>query len=480
MPYPFTLPTTSHISFSDFFSSSTHPSLPLSATTSRGVLRDALKRHKRLPLSSQASNLPSILAALNEYIPYLLALDNGLSGQNIANEEIDVVLQNELIVEWRTTLSSTIPGREPPRVKLRSLEVEIFFVLTTLAETYILLARSQLHALYNPSAFLSPEQRTAAIAAAMKHLLDANAAHAYLVARSQHSHSPPATGPPDISPPLHSALAALSLAEATLIAVLKDDPYPSVVADARNKENKDWMFKAPSIPKVRAHLFARLCIAASEHAARAAVMLGRVKGVDEGLIKYVDDLRRTAKARACRFFGIDAEAGGATAEGIAWLRGAKGELGIMVGKEGEEGKVSGLSKLKKGWQERREDKRVEKGGEWGIDAGKAEEGRVVEMLEVKWVKQNDMISTSPIPPIAPLLSRMPTGREYHQNPPIFHPPSLDADIITRMRAPPDPSGETFKSQEADSADEDEEGRGTPIGAFPGTSREYDNSTPGYY
>jgi hypothetical protein len=52
----------------------------------------------------------------------------------------------------------------------------------------------------------------------------------------------------------------------------------------------------------------------------------------------------------------------------------------------------GLGRLKKEWSEKREDKKVERGVNWGTDAGKLEETRVIEMLEAKWTKQNDTVS----------------------------------------------------------------------------------------
>jgi len=390
MPFPFVLPTTSSISFTDYFSSSTHPSLPNCATTARGVVRDVLKRYKRIPPSSQASNLSTVLSALNDYIPYLFALDAGLSGTSCAGEEIVLVLVKELEVEWRSTLGAALPGREPARVKLQSLESELFFALSTLAYVYSLQARAQLHTLYNAT-LPSPEQRATAISAAMKHFLDANAVHTYLVNRAQQWHNQPVAV--DITSSTIGALAELTMAEATLITVLKDDPYPAVVVEERNKTTKDWMFRGVEIPKVRAHLFARLCLASAEHAAKAQAMLGRAAKVDESLLKYVDDLRRTAKGKACRFLGCDAELAGRTGEGISWLRGAKKELGFSAVGADEEKKASGLSKFKKGWQEKREDRKVEKGEGWGSDAGRFEEGRIVDMLLKKWEKMNDTVCT---------------------------------------------------------------------------------------
>jgi len=398
MPFPFTLPTTSSFSFSSFFNSDSHPSLPLSASTARGVLRDGLKKHKRLSPREQTSNLSAILLSLNNYIPYLLAIDSGLGGQSIGEEELDVVLKSTPTFEWRPTISgSAIPGREPPRLKIQSLEYEIYFVFSALAYTHILLSRASLHPLYS-SATTSPssEQRTLAITTATKHLLLAASAHDYLSKRAdQVTSDPPSV---DISRSTFRALSSLALAEATLLAVLKDDPYPAVVAQSRNENDKEWMIKAPDIPKVRAHLFARLCLAASEHAANASSLLKAAGGKGQGktdteLIKYVDDLKTTAKGKACRFFGIDAELGGQTGAGIAWLQAGLHELGLGAKEESRKKGLS-LGRLKKDWGEKREDKKVEKGAAWGSDAGKFEEARVLEMLGKKWNKENDTVSSN--------------------------------------------------------------------------------------
>jgi hypothetical protein len=333
--------------------------------------------------------------SLNKYIPYLLAVDAGLGSQPTAGEEIDVVLKSTPALKWRPTLSeSAIPGRETAQLKIQSLEYEVYFILSTLAYTYTLLSRVVLQPLYSSATSSPPpEQRTHAIMTATKYLLNAASIHEYLSTRSDSiTSAPPCI---DITKSTFRALSSIALAEATLLAVLKDDPYPAAVAQDRNKNDKEWMIKAPEIPKVRAHLFARLCLAAAEHAANALSLLSASSGkgigkIDGDLLKYVEDLRRTGRGKACRFFGIDAELGGQTGNGIAWLLAGMHELGI---KGGEESSSKGLSfgRLKKGWEEKREDKRVEKGTHWGTDAGRMEEGRVLEMLEKKWVKMNDTV-----------------------------------------------------------------------------------------
>lgn len=394
MPFPFVLPTTSTFSFSSCFECDSHPSLPLTSSTYRGVVRDALKKHKRLPPSSRIPSLSVVASSLNGYIPYLLAVDAGFSHQGLTADDVpNVVLKTTPSVSWRPTLSGDIvPGRERPRAKITSLEHEVFFVLSTLGMTSVLTARAVLQPLYSTrSDFVGSQERTTAITTATKHLLDAASIYSYVATRSEQlSSSSPST---DIAPATLRALASLAHAEATLLAVLKDDPYPAAVAQDRNMTDKEWMFKSPEIPKVRAHLYARLCLAASEHAAKAASLCQSAGSgsnrISQSLLSYIEDLRRTSRAKACRFFGIDAELGGQTAEGIGWLRAGLQELGVEP-KEAKKG--LSLSRLRKDFTEKREDRRVDKETNWGADAGKLEETRVLEMLDSKWSKMNDTVS----------------------------------------------------------------------------------------
>jgi hypothetical protein len=486
MPFPFTLPTTSHLNLQLNFTSSTHPSFPATATSKRSVLRSALKSFKRLPSSSQPTHLNTILSALNDYLPYLLSLDAGLSGRPVSGEDIDVALIKEVPVEWRQTLSSTpIPGREPPRIVGHGLDYEIHSVLQTLATTHNLLARQSLLGLYAATT-PTPEQRLAFIQSALTSLKTANSLHLYLTDRTTHSLEGPSTTPPaatDISPAVQSALSALSLAEATLLFVLKDDPYPSLLIQSRNKADREWMIKAPEIPRLRVGLFARLCLAGAAHAGVAAATLtAECRGkVDGELIKYCEDLRRSSRAKACRFLGIERDMEGCTGEGIAWLRGGMHEVGMDV--PGDEGKsrsgAGALSEMKRSWHLRREDRRVEKGGsDWGADAGVGEEGRVLEWLERQWTKMNDTVNVQVVPDWRPLVAAMPGGREAVA-PRAWMPALLGEDELVRLRGPAE-GGEADGVREGRSSSEEEDGEGGGkgkgraylVGAFPGTSGSY--------
>lgn len=402
MPFPFVLPTTSSFSFSTSFSCESHPSLPLTASTYRGVVRDALKKHKRLPPSAQSPHISSLITALNAYLPYLLAIDAGLTRKGLHATEITVSQTAPLAIEWRPTLSdSHVPGREPPRVKVQSLDHEVAFVLATLAHAYTLAGRIALQPLYVTSvAAPSAQERTVAIQTATKHLLEAASLYDHVATRAEGSSNPAPSV--DISAPVLRGLASQAHAEATLLAVLKDDPYPAVVSQTRNEADKEWMYRTPSLPKVRAHLFARLSLAAAEHASQAATLCGtRLPGVpplNPALLRYLDDTRRTSRARACRFFAIDAEIAGETGTALAWLRAALQELGVesrtdaaaAAAKKSSLG--AGFSRLRKDWAEKREDKKVERETAWGADGGKMEETRVIEHLEIKWTKINDLVS----------------------------------------------------------------------------------------
>lgn len=399
MPFPFILPTTSAFSFSSCFTCDTHPSLPLSTSTQRAIVRDRLKKYKRLPPASRAGSLTAVISDLDGYLPYLLALDAGVSSHNmVGGEMVNMILKSAPSIEWRPILSAElVPGRERPRVKVASLEYEIFFVLITLGLAYTLMARSVLQPLHaTRGEFLAAAERTTAIQTANKYLLDAASIFSYVADRNEQLSSMPPCF--DLAPTTARALASLSLAEATLLAATKDDPYISVVAQDRNETDREWMYKSPDMHKTKAHLNARLCLAASEHAAKAA-SLCRSAGADTGkvntsLLGYMEELQRTSRAKACRFFGIHAEMDGRIAEGIGWLRVGLQTLGVEM-KEPEVKKGLSLSRLKRDLAERREDRRVEKEMGWGADGGRLEETRVLEMLAAKWNKTNDTVRNSP-------------------------------------------------------------------------------------
>lgn len=477
MPYPFVPSTTSQLAFQSHLTSSTHPSLPSATTSQRSTVRSSLKSHKRLAAADQSNNLSTLSTILSDYLRYLNSIDLALGGKAVSNEDIDVALVNELEVEWRPTLSSAaIPGRDSDRVRGRGLDYEFYFVHHTLALVHSLLARQSLLSLYSATTPTS-EQRLAFIRNASQNLVKAYSLHAYLSNRSSFSTDGPPAFPAaaaDISQPVQLALQHLAQAEVNLLSVLKDDPYPAQVLQSRNKDDKEWMIKAPDRPKARAAILQRLCIGAAEKATAASVVLkteGRRASKD--LIEYCDSLRATARAKACRFAAVEADATGETGKAIAWTRAGLNELGVEINATG---KQSTLSKLRSTYSERKEDKRIAKGGStWGADGGKSEEIRILEFLEKKFVKENDTINIQLIPEWKPLLALMPSAMVF----PIdekWKPAVLTETELAAMRALPDDDG---LDQGGESSDEEEPAKERrPAGAFPGTHEDYGKST--YY
>ena len=216
--------------------------------------------------------------------------------------------------------------------------------------------------------------------------------HQYIASRNSDSQLPSAAL--DITNSSQQALSSLALAEATLLSVLLHDPYPAIVMQDRDKSDREWMYKAPEIPKVRAGLFARLAIRSAEYAEKSAALFtsgpDKGKAVDEALLKYIQSLHAVSRARGCRFFGVESELSGKVGEGIGWLIAGKKILGFKAD-ESNGGKVKIMSKMKMDWASKLEDRKVEKGADWGIDAGKIEEARVLDMLLEKWNKANDLV-----------------------------------------------------------------------------------------
>ncbi|KAI9892627.1 MAG: hypothetical protein M1814_001320 [Vezdaea aestivalis] len=423
MPFNFTLPTISHLFLPVHLSIPTHPSLPLAATNARTVLRSTLKAHKRLPPAQQASNLSGVLEALLDYITHLTALVN-------VGQANGIELSEPLTSQWRSTGSQ--------KTSAASLEAELHFSLSALASTHANIARSTLHPLFTSP---SKTDKDKTLSSASASFLAAAGIASYVATRD-----------PQMAESLE-AVKQLMWAEATLCFVRKDDPYPAVVAQERDQSDRDWMWKAQEIGKARALLDARLCLGAAEHAGRAGAGGGGVGG-------FATKLRAVARARACRFFGMDKEMEGMTGEGIGWLKAAGRELGIKEEK--------GMMKLRKEWGERKEDRKIERGDGWGLDGGRWEEARVLDMLGAKWTKMNDTMNTQLIPDPAPLVASMPSGRECCAVP-AYSPPTLDEAALNRLQAPPNPSDRELRD---DFSDSDEEVADAQIpGAFPGVGNQ---------
>lgn len=344
-----------------------------------------MKQHKRLTSQAQEQNLSSILAVVDEYLPYLLALDAGLSSALIHDEEIEVDLQKELETEWRCPLASNVTSVGNARVKGRGLDFELAFVLHIKACISTLQARIALQTLLSSNGDRKEAISKAAIQA-KDHFLNAESIHRYLSTAVIEGKFP--VSAIDINLTTQNALSNLASAEATLMVILSQDPYPAAVLQSRDKDDTEWMYKARDIPKVRASLCGRLAVRAAEYADRALSLLS--SKTDKTLLEYVHNLAVICRAKACRFFAIDAELGGKVGDAIAWLIAGKKYLGYKT-TEADVTKVSSLSKLKMEWTHRREDKRASKVGEVILEGGKSDEFRALNLLEQEFQKTNDLV-----------------------------------------------------------------------------------------
>jgi hypothetical protein len=482
MPYPFTLPTTSPASFAAYYTSPVYPSLPLLTTQHRGTVRNLLKAFKRATPSQQSTQLPQLLTALETYLPYLLFLQSSLHSGDVLPSDSS---STEFTTSWRTTLTSpAFPGAPSKRVQREGLEYEIAFVLSTLAYVHTLLARSQLHDALAPR--VTADKKQSLLNSAIQHLLTSSAIFTYSLSLPR---SPTSDFPPDLSPAVLSALASLSLADATLLAVTKQDPYPTYLLVSSGQDASsaaDLMYAPPAPPTgVKALLLARICIAASSHAEAGTGLLAasssRRKREDDEVVpeleRYLDSLHRVARAKCCRFLGIDAEAAGRVGEGIGWAALGRSFL------SSSSSTTSTTGKLKREFLERRESKALERGdASWGLDAGRLEEGRTLERLSDKWTKSNDAVFFQVVEGASTLAARIPSGRDVHTLKP-WEPATLDSGEKKALLGRTAVEGlvEGLEGMGWDSEEEDQEEKkergGSMPGGFVGRAA---TATPGYY
>lgn len=499
MPYPFTLPTTSASSLAAHYTSAEFPSLPLVATQHRGTMRNMLKAFKRQPPAQQATQLPQLFAALTDYLPQLLFLQaRVLAGDARPSEPFTPA--------WRATLSRPpFPGARPKRVVAAGLDFEVAFVLSALAYTHTLLARSRLLDALSAAGDGDGDdgggRKQQQLNAAIQHLLAAHAVFTHSLGLTRAPAPAAAARPADLSPPVLAALAALSLADATLLAVTMQDPYPDYTALAVGRspragagDGMEFLYTPPSAPTgVKALLLARICVAASTHAERAlgvlvapwssplslpslpslslpssaapasppkpsssssrsppspsrpplsspaAVASPSAPATQQSggavvaeLGRYLEQLQRVARAKACRFLAIDAEAAGRVGEAIGWIVLARSIL--SPASEPEPASAAPAAwRLKREFRERRESRAQARGdATWGLDAGRLEEARVLEALELAWHRSNDAVFFQPVVATAVLAARIPSGRDVHSPRP-WPVPALDAAQCHALR-----------------------------------------------
>lgn len=109
-----------------------------------------------------------------------------------------------------------------------------------------------------------------------------------------------------------------------------------------------------------------------------------------------------------------------------------------------------VDKLRRGLSERKEARHLAASdGNWGLDAGRAEELKVLEALDDKWRKLNDSVMFQTLPETGELNKRIPSGREIHSLK-IWEAPRLGGD---EMRALKVEGAQAGYEEEVDSEEE---------------------------
>lgn len=176
--------------------------------------------------------------------------------------------------------------------------------------------------------------------------------------------------------------------------------------------------------------------------------------MSEDLLKYLESLQKVGRAKSCRFLGIDAEASSRCGEGISWLLLAKSILTGSAATASGSSSSTSIDKLRRELSERKEAKHIAAADpNWGMDAGRAEEIKVLEALEGKWRKLNDSIMFQTLPDVGELMKRIPSGREFHSLK-AWEAPMLGAEEMRALKAE-EAGGLEYYAEEADSEEEEE-------------------------
>lgn len=355
MPLVINLPTIAAVDFGFYFREvSTEGENAITALQdSRAQLRNRLKAFKRANELQKKLQLQELLTLAENYYRELARLQ-----QLLDSKAVETIA--ELATQWTAIpdlLPQTIPsGKHLGKTSIKGLPSE-------LAQTTFLLGL--VHFCIGNSFEESPDNTP---------LLKRHTANLTTSASIFCSLSVPAA----------RALAELAHAEATLLAVLPMDPYPSYLSvttaggiikiSAGDHSGKEWLYTPPPKPKgVKALLIARLCIAASDHAIRAGAYIQDDKGMGK-LKKYSEKLSKEAKAKACRFLGVDAEGSGRAGEGIGWI----------------------------------------KAGRLTLKGHECEEEEILKELEARWTSANDKYGFEKVINEKELLSKVPSGRDVFE------------------------------------------------------------------
>ncbi|KAL7417474.1 hypothetical protein BDY24DRAFT_405666 [Mrakia frigida] len=446
--FPFPIPTTGAISFSDFLSDpqSNYTLRIAEATSARASLRGILKQERRTGDGERDAR--AVVNAVEEYLPLLSSIVNCLGTD-------DLLLQADPPFSWRTTLTST-HHPNPPRLTLPSFLAEQTFVLLTYIYSLSNLSTSLLLSL-NPTSSTSTSSRSYELdptmssaerkkkddklgqaadllcrAAGIGEWMSERVVGEWERERSQKGGGGKAKGPVEGSRGFVMGLSKMLLADAQLLSIRKL-LSPSISSSPHSGPPLSKTHPSPSLLsklylQVLALYTSALTLVRSSSSSAGAGSLSTDEPLSS-LIKYLKEGRDFSEAMSRKWLGVDAGENGngeRTGEAIVWLRdsrktllessGSSGSSGGVGGGSGNGGgKVGGL--FKKSGSGGKEEKKERKG-----KFGDALES--VESFLKAYEKANDQVYFSPLPPLSSLLPRIPAGRAVLASKPFLPPQPL--------------------------------------------------------
>ncbi|GAA5798808.1 hypothetical protein HPULCUR_004214 [Helicostylum pulchrum] len=357
MSYPYSLPTTGALSFTDYLDIDTPYSSEISdATAQRGRVRTVLKELKKETHS--ARDYQVIINTIEEYLPYLVSIVNCL-------EKNELTLKKSIETSWRSTLSDHIihTGSNAPRITCTDIQYELIFVLMTYAYACSLQTNDLIKTveetsnknLYNKAA------DTLNTAASVFHFVATE-----VIPSWQQS---PANRPVETVREFSVALSKMALADAQSIAINK----------------------ALDTTTISKSLIAKLYMGVAGQYEMAYGLISSISGTQEvstDLKKYLSDGTQFYKAMAKKYLAMDANENQKMGQAVGFARDCKADLKAI--------QHSSLSKA-----------HIRKSA---IAARAAREEETVAELLSKYTMINDTVSYEPIPTRQDLQKIIPGGR----------------------------------------------------------------------
>lgn len=386
--FPFPLPTTGAVVFSQCLQSIEHRQIILNADEKRARVRDALKRAKR------ADN-PDILAVINaidEYLPYLFTLIDAVESQELQ------LLGSLPVFSWRLPMKAVTQTRhlhvvEPPRVDIASLEYEKGMALFTYALAFVAFAETALQQSESPDKWKLITSR----------LKNAESVFRYLADQNLGLH-PSCSAVLDLHPSTISAL----------ITMISGSLHMAII------------YKSQAQVSQSSSLLVRVSLFAAEKFGTASQLVSGSGGSTGGstskrkllstflpnnaLSQWLKDARSFSIAYAEKYMADTSQEKGQVGLAVAYLQNAKEVLATVD----DSGRNAQTKQLK----------------------------TVIDESLVLFKAENDRIAFQPVPSSSEVEQNWPSGREVVSAQPAWTPPYNLLHARDSFRSPPPPEQNT--------------------------------------